>query len=174
MAINSRKKGARGEKSAIKVLKHWTTKDFARVPSSGGLRWHNAMSTGDVICINEGHYFPFSIEVKFHEKIEFNHLLYIEKPEIKNFWGQCVRDAERVNKCPMLMMRYDRLPADLFFIAIPRKVYHKIIKPHLDKDDMVLVVPNYDIAIITSWGLVKTPYKQIREELLTYLNIDLQ
>lgn len=171
MAINSRSKGARGEKSAVKVLKGWTRKNFARVPASGGLNWHNTQSTGDVICTTEGHYFPFTVEVKNQRNIEFSHLLYLEKPEILKFWAQSVRDSERVGKIPIVMMRYNGLPADFFFVVIPRDIYHKFFKKYLTPTDRVMVLPQHGITIMSSWAFLKTPYKEIHTKLMDHLKV---
>lgn len=167
--INSRKKGAKGEKKALVTLEAWTSKKFARVPSSGGLNWHNNISSGDVICVTEGHYFPFTVEVKNYAEINFNHLFYLEKADILKFWDQAVRDAERVKKVPLLMMRYDRLPGDFFFIAIPRDIYNKFFREYMDDTDVRFVSENYGICLMSSKAFFKAPYKEIRKPITKYM-----
>lgn len=167
--INSRNKGATTERKACKVLKAWARKEFSRVPASGGLGWHNSQSTGDIMCIKEGHYFPFSVEVKARDSINFEHLLYLKKAEILDFWAQSVKDAKRVNKCPMVMMRYNGLPNGFFFVLLPRIIYHKFFKEHIPEEDPILVASTHGFAIISSWSLMRTPYKEIRKPLMQYL-----
>lgn len=115
--MNSRRKGAKNEREVAKALKDWTGKEFAKTPASGGLQWKTANSKGDVVCTTEGHYFPFCVEAKFHVKIDFSHLLTpgIKNVEILDFWKQCVRDAKKCKKVPMLLMRYNLLPKGFGF-----------------------------------------------------------
>lgn len=169
MAINSRNKGNKGERVAAKVLADWTGKTFTRVPSSGGLGWHTSNSTGDIICSTEGHYFPFSIEVKLRDQLNFDHLLYLDKPEILKFWDQSLRDAERVNKCPIVMMRYDRLPKDFFFILLPTKAYRNFLHTHLKgKGCRTIHIPTFGITMITTEALKHIPYNKIRKPIKSY------
>lgn len=167
--VNSRKKGARGENKAKELLELWTGKKWARVPSSGGLNWHNNISSGDIICVTEGHYCPFTLEIKNYSDINFNHLFYTEKPDVLKFWDQAVRDAGRVGKVPLLMMRYDRLPKGFFFIIIPRDIYNKFIRPYMDDSDVRFVSENYQFAIMTSFSFFGVPYKEIRKPIRKYL-----
>src|SRR5688572_26741286 len=125
MRINSRKKGANGEKLAISWLCSWTGMKFVRVPASGGLRWKNTTnSVGDIICDEPNYIFPLSIEVKFVRDINFEHLLYHRNsknrkmPRIQQFWQQALNDSKRGKKRPFLMMRYNGMPSNTFFIVM--------------------------------------------------------
>lgn len=166
--INSRKKGARGEKHALEVLQKWTGKKFGRVPSSGGLSWKNEISSGDVICINDEHYFPFTVEVKNYRDINFAHLFTTPNADILKFWTQAQRDAQRVNKVPLLMMRYDGLKKGFFFVVIPRNIYNQFIRPYMDEDDIRLVSENFQFAILTSDAFFSVPYKEIRKPIVKH------
>lgn len=158
--INSRTKGNKGERVAAKVLETWTGKTFTRVPSSGGLGWHTSNSTGDIICSTEGHFFPFSVEVKLREKINFDHTLYLDKAEILKFWEQSVRDAQRVQKCPIVMMRYNGLPKDFFFILVPTEVFLAFFSDYLNPDQVFV---NGRFTLFTTDLLQYIPYKKIRK-----------
>jgi hypothetical protein len=163
MGINGRSKGNRGELIAAKVVGAWTNKKFARVPSSGGLQWKNSNAKGDIVCTEEGHYFPFCMEIKNYKDINFEHLLYIPQPKILEFWDQCERDAKIAKKCPMLWMRYDRLPKEFFFIVIPQYIYYTHFNPYMDKDDNILIWANKGLVLFTTNSLSKVPYKKIRK-----------
>lgn len=167
--INSRKKGAKGENRARFLMEAWTSKKWARVPASGGLNWHNSISSGDIICVTEGHYCPFTIEVKNYGEINFNHLFYLPKCDILKFWDQAHRDAQRVNKVPLLMMRYDRLPGDFFFVVIPRTIYNRFFREYMTDEDVRFVSENFGIAMISSTAFFKVPYKEIRKPITKYL-----
>lgn len=154
MPINSRRKGRRGESRACMVLTEWTGRKFANTPASGGLNWKKANVSGDVVCTKEGHYFPFCVEVKNTKKIDFSHLLVpgILNIDIIDWWHQCARDAKKVKKVPLLMIRYNGLPKDFFFVIVTQefaKLIHselpegfKSIRYHDYNTDLALMVFN--------------------------------
>jgi Holliday junction resolvase len=118
---NSKKKGNRGERKGVNFLKDWTGLSFQRVPQSGGLRWKKTDNiTSDVICDTEGVYFPFSVEVKNVKEVNLLHTVYLENSDLERFWNQAMTDSSRAKggKLPMLLFRYDRLPAQFFFIGL--------------------------------------------------------
>lgn len=172
MAINSRSKGARNERRAAELFTKWTGKKFSKTAASGGLNWKASFSIGDIVCTTEGHYFPFAVEVKAHKEINFQHLMYdVKGCKIKEFWDQCSRDAERGKKIPMLMMRYDGLPADLFFIALPTDYFNYVYNTW-DMDCRTFAYyhgKGYDFTIINSLDFFKLPYKEIKTYTKTLL-----
>jgi hypothetical protein len=127
MPINSRRKGKKAERVIAKVLEKWTGKKFASTPASGGLNWQKANVAGDVVCATEGHYFPFAVEVKNYTKIDFSHLITpgIKNVEILDFWAQCSRDAKKCNKVPMLVMRYNGLPKEFYYLVLDVEFWSK-------------------------------------------------
>lgn len=162
--INSRSKGARGEKMAVKLLETWTGKKFARTPASGGLQWKSSMAKGDAVCTVEGHYYPFCNEIKFYENLNFQHLLYLPDCDIIKFWNQCQRDAKECSKCPMLLMRYNGLPKDFFFIGIPPKIYYLYFQKAL-KRPVTFHIEALDLMIFTTPDLLRVNYKKIRKDI---------
>lgn len=127
---NSKKKGNRGERDVAKWWETFTGYEFGRVPASGGLRWKKTDNiTSDVICTDDKHSrrFPFSIEVKFYKDINFEHILLGNKKcKIKEFWDQAKSDADRGNKLPILMMRYNGMKKDQYFFCVDQKVSNLI------------------------------------------------
>lgn len=166
MAINSRKKGSKTERLVAKLIEDWTGKKFARTPSSGGLQWKASMAKGDVVCTTEGHFFPFCLEVKNYRNINFEHLLYNPKgSDILKFWEQASRDATLAKKVPMLLMRYNGLPRNLFFIVIPTNFISGAVKHNLKLDGILL---NYqakelNLTICKSTDFFNIPYSQLRK-----------
>jgi hypothetical protein len=180
--MNARKKGQRGEKMAIAFLKKWTKMDFARTPSSGGLRWKKADNiSGDIVCIERNYIFPLSIEVKFVRDINFEHLLY-HRPDrksgrlvsrIEEFWMQATADGERAEKIPMLMMRYNGMPKDFFFVVLSKLLYSAIVIANSPgKDEMGLPILKMirpylcyskGVFITTSDALAKVNWKKVEE-----------
>jgi len=161
--INSRRKGKRGEKIAREVLTNWTGLEFAGVPASGGLRWKKAENiSGDLICTDALHRFDFSIEVKNYADINFEHLLMpgIKSDIMDEFWPQCISDAERGKKIPLLMMRYNGIrPRGLFFIIL-KKIHYKKFKLLLDLSYPYFLF--HQVVIMNSNVLFNTDYKKIK------------
>ena len=101
--INSRQKGVKNERDLAKKLEEWTGQPFARIPSSGGLRWKNDTRTvGDLIPEDETFKFPFCIETKFYAKAELD---ISKKSRVIGAWDQASRDAYRAKKIPLLFYR---------------------------------------------------------------------
>lgn len=120
MRKNSRNKGSRFERSVAKAWESWTGYKFSRTPGSGG--WAKAKdAVGDLVCTDYTHSrrFPFSIECKSYQDIKFEHLLLGNKTcRIHSFWEQACRDANKVGRLPILIMRYNSMPkGEAFFVV---------------------------------------------------------
>ena len=166
--INSRKKGANAERKVAALMQKWSGREFSRTPASGGLRWKTSNVIGDIVCTEERHFFPFSIEVKVRKEINFEHLLYIDKSDILKFWNQALRDAKRGNKLPLLFMRYNGMPSDLWFVLIQIKVYRKL-KKYFDTS-FPLMMLSKKFVIMNSNTLLKGNYKKIRKKVIKIID----
>jgi hypothetical protein len=120
--INSKVKGNRNELEVTKLLSDWTGHEFTRVPMSGGLRWKNRMDIcGDVINVDPGFSFPFSVEAKSYKNLGLpvglgrtlrsNSIIY-------RFFDQCSSDAKASNKIPLLIVRENQMPKNQHYIFI--------------------------------------------------------
>lgn len=166
--INSRRKGAKNERLVSKLFEEWTGKKFAKSPASGGLNWNTANVSGDIVCCTEGHYFPFCVEAKFHDKIDFSDLL---KPGIKNvdiltWWKQAESGAKKVNKIPILMMRYNGLKKDFHFIVINNIFMNDLWQFFSSRVSLTTI--NYhdkkrSLVIMRSTDFFQLPYREIRK-----------
>jgi len=170
MAINSKKKGNKAELQVSKQFATWTGFEFQRVPQSGGLRWSNRDSiVGDIICCDKEHKdkFPFTVEVKSYNKIDFNHLLLPVKSDISKFWQQSLEEGAAVGKVPLLLMRYNGLPKDFWFVVISQYHIKKIRENcpisirRLIKPSMAVISNGHAITILPSTAFFKIPYKKI-------------
>ena len=127
MPINSRRKGGRNERKVSALFQEWTGFDFAKTPASGGLRWKaNQSIVGDIVCTDETHAykFLFTVEAKSYREINFEHLISSNnKIKILEFWAQAVGDSLRVNKIPILMVRYNQMERDLHYLFLPTKFF---------------------------------------------------
>lgn len=169
MAINGRRKGSKAERIASKVISKWSGKGFSKTPASGGLNWKKANVAGDIVCTTEGHYCPFVFEVKSYAKIDFSHLIHptVKNVDILSYWTQAERDAIKVKKIPMLMMRYNGLPSDFFFVVLSYVDYKLItITCPMDKGAKTLRYNSNQkqtLIVIPSTEIFKLPYKEVRK-----------
>lgn len=172
MASTGTQKGNRGQRKAIECLKKWARKKFKSSSQSGMPGYNHDPHKGDILCDTEGHYFPFCVEVKNYREIDFSHLLRPGKKGVLvlEFWAQCAGDAKRTKKVPMLMMRYDRLPSDFFFIVITQefaKLIHHILPPtfkslrfHDYKTNLALMIFGSDEFFLSNYKETKTIAKK--------------
>lgn len=164
--INRRSKGRRGEMMAVQFMKDWTGMDFRRTPGSGGLRGHVSDYTeGDIVCVKKNYIFPLCIEVKFYEELNFNHLLYDVNSKIKDFWRQTMESAKRAEKVPILLMRYNGLPSNFFFVVLPLSFVRELkvtIKPSLTYNQN-FVITNTKQLLKWDWYEVDKVSKKLLE-----------
>lgn len=166
--INSRKKGAKAERKVAALMEEWSGREFSRTPASGGLRWKASNVIGDIVCTEERHFFPFSIEVKTRREINFEHLLYISESEIKKFWNQALRDAERGKKLPLLFMRYNGMPSDLWFVVIQLHIFRRL-KKYFDTSFPIMTISK-EFVILNSNVLLKSCYKKVRKRAIKIID----
>lgn len=137
MAVNSKSKGGRFERTISKWFTAWTGYEFSRVPASGGLRWKNADNiSSDVTCTDRKHTrrFRFSIECKNYNDLNFEHVLLERKScKILKFWEQANRDAARAKKFPILIMHYNGMPKGEAFVIVGYSVYVKCVQPFRER-----------------------------------------
>jgi len=157
--INSKKKGGKNENVLAHAFQEWTGYEFARVPSSGGLRWKRTLdTTGDIMVADNEHIhkFPFSVETKFHESVDSWKLLRGQKSKLREFWEQAKADGVRGKKIPIVFFRYNGLPKSFWYVIIAYDLYRNI------KDLMFFENGffNYDneFVIFPSTDLFETPY----------------
>jgi Holliday junction resolvase len=168
--INSRKKGAKNERNLCKVLQEWAKYEFTRTPASGGLRWKKTDNiTGDIVCAEPNVIFPFTIESKAYKEINFEHLLYLKDTTIESFWAQAKTDSERGKKIPILMMRYDRLPKDFYFVVLSIQDFNKF-KKHLDLTHPYAKYVKHKLVVMHSDVLLKSNYKKLEKVALSLIS----
>lgn len=119
--IKEKDKGARGEREACMFwAAYWGKIEadavFARTPGSGA--WFRSREfdvAGDIVT--DAFKFPFSIEVKWREKWNYQRALDGSKSPFWGWWAQAIRDAEKISKVPLLMAKKNFGP---WLIAFPR------------------------------------------------------
>ena len=119
--MNSKAKGSRFERAIGKWLTEWTGFKFERNRAGSGA-WHtNKDSVSDITCTDErhAHRCKISIECKSYKDIKFEHVLLGNKGcDVERFWAQAKGDALRANRKPILIMRYNSMPKNEFFMVV--------------------------------------------------------
>jgi len=129
--VDSRQKGARAETNAKDILVKYTKLNWKRVPGSGALSADH-MLKGDL-------YIPeakniYCVEVKHYKDDQLSSkILTTKNPALSGWWEQANRQANQVNKVPLLIFKHDR---SKFFVGMNDYLddtnYKTIYIPHLD------------------------------------------
>jgi len=117
---NSHLIGAANERALVKKLRKWAGIDFARVPSSGGLRWKDGQNiVGDLVCPDINAVFPFSVETKHYAKVTcvVKEGLLVPTCTMYKIWEQAKRDAARENKIPICFIKVGKQKGWSIYLA---------------------------------------------------------
>lgn len=104
--VDSRAKGRTAELKCRDELRKLTGLRWERTPMSGALSAHHKLK-GDLYvpetplkyCVEVKHYKDNHVDVR---------LLTNLKPKFQEWWDQTVREAEQMDKEPLLVFKYDR------------------------------------------------------------------
>lgn len=160
---NGRAKGQSFERVVAKILSTWWGEEFHRTPSSGGLHWkRDNRVTGDVVT-PENSNFPFSIECKKVEGWNFEQLLK-DTGEISNWWNQCFRDSNEVDKIPLLIFSKNRSP--IYYMTL-RDSIQNLFEEH--KNFFITTVTTNEQLIFVYVGILDDLCSKDKEEILKKL-----
>jgi len=105
MTNKSKIKGSAFEAKIKDLLnKEFTSIRFERVPLSGAIEYLK----GDIWTPHDTAAWPWCIEAKHYASIEWNNLLTAKTTDIIRFWEQTLREADVMNKKPLLIFRWNR------------------------------------------------------------------
>ena len=104
MASRSKLKGSAYEAKIAEIFTKEFNREFRRVPLSGSIDYLK----GDIWVPSDTAYWPYAIECKHYADLAWNNLLTAKTTDILNFWKQTVREAEQMNKKPLLCFRWNR------------------------------------------------------------------
>tara|TARA_Y100000004_G_scaffold136324_1_gene154392 strand:- start:1596 stop:2066 length:471 start_codon:yes stop_codon:yes gene_type:complete len=125
--VDSRAKGAMGEKQIREMLRKHTGLAFERVPMSGALPFMK----GDIFIPDTP--MNYCIEVKFYKNSHFDDKVLTNKSnEFIRWWEQSTRQAKQVGKKPVLFFKYNR---SKFFVVVkdkPQKTKKYMYVGHLE------------------------------------------
>lgn len=109
--VDSRAKGQRAEYGVRDLLRKYTNQMWERVPGSGGFGAQHQLK-GDVYLpcpYNGGNKATYCIEIKHYADDVINsNLLRPAKQQLEKFWEQTIREAQELDKLPLLVFKKDR------------------------------------------------------------------
>ena len=104
--VDSKAKGSRAEEKARDILREYTKHKWERTPFSGALSANHKLK-GDLYIPSENT--VFCVEVKHYAEDNFTSKLFTDKsPTLIAWWEQTLREAEEMEKLPLLLYKFDR------------------------------------------------------------------
>ena len=101
--VDSRAKGAEGERQVKELLRKYTGLEFERVPMSGALDYLK----GDIFIPNTHN--NYCIEVKFYKDSHFNDKIISTTSNLFiKWWEQTIDQAKKAGAKPVLFFKYNR------------------------------------------------------------------
>jgi Holliday junction resolvase len=104
MVNRNKIKGSAYETKIVKILSEEFNLEFRRVPLSGAIDYLK----GDIWTPKDTASWPYCIECKHYASVEWNNLLTAKTTDMLQFWRQTIREAEVMDKKPLLIFRWNR------------------------------------------------------------------
>jgi len=124
--VDSRAKGAEGEKQVKELLRKHTGLPFERVPMSGALPFMK----GDLFVPDTA--LHYCIEVKFYKNSHFDDKILTNKSsEFIRWWEQAVDQAKKTDRKPVLFFKYNRSKIFVVVRDEPQKTKKYMYVAHL-------------------------------------------
>lgn len=115
--VDSREKGSRAETVIKKELKELTGLSWERTPGSGALNEKHQLK-GDLYIPGEKNL--WCVECKHYADDHLTSKVLTDKtPQIFEWWSQTKRQADQVNKEPLLIFKFDRSKIFCAFEMLP-------------------------------------------------------
>lgn len=115
--VDSREKGARAETVIKKHLKELTNLAWERTPGSGALHEKHQLK-GDLYVVGEKNL--WCVECKHYADDHLTSKVLTDKiPQLIDWWDQCTRQANQVNRKPLLIFKFDRSKIFCAFDELP-------------------------------------------------------
>lgn len=122
--VDSRQKGSKAETDVKIVLKKHTSLGWERIPLSGALDAKHGLK-GDLYV--PGVNTKYCVEVKHYKDDHLTSKLLTSKdPQFIIWWEQTIREAQQINKKPLLIYKFDRSKLFVAFDEMPTQIYDYI------------------------------------------------
>lgn len=128
--VDSRDKGARAELAIRDELRKLTAHKWERVPSSGALSPIHLLK-GDLYIPGKDN--VFCVECKHYAEDQLSTgILTNKNPQLLDWWLQSLRQANQVNKLPLLLFKHDRSKIFAAKLEAPKGLYKNILIDYID------------------------------------------
>lgn len=159
--MNSKNKGGSFERKICKLLSLWYSEGkrddiFYRSASSGAMatmRFKKGKTTtgqsGDITSTDiEGIKFieQVSIELKHYKTFSLDFLLFNKPTKVRDWWEQCICDANRTSKYPLLIIKKNGLPE----IIIYNYKFKNVLDDYTGKIQYQSFMMNTDLLFATT------------------------
>jgi len=125
--VDSRAKGRTAEMKARDMLRKLTNYTWERIPASGALSEVHGLK-GDLYIPKKDNY--WCVEVKHYKDDHLTSKLLTSKtPQLVTWWEQTKRQAEQVEKEPLLIFKHDR---SKWFIAFMEESFEGSLNYPID------------------------------------------
>lgn len=146
--VDSRQKGSRAETVIKTTLKSLTGLGWERTPGSGALDPKH-MLKGDLYVPGRTNH--FCVECKHYADDHLTSKVLTDKnPQLLDWWKQCRRQADQVNRDPLLIFKFDRSKIFCAFENLP------------NSDNLPYLYVNRDgyqfyVALLETWISLENP-----------------
>ena len=142
MVVDARAKGARTETTVRDLLRKLTGLGWERVPGSGALDPKHQLKADLYV---PGRTNLYAVEVKGYAEDHLNSSLLTSKnPQLIEFWKQTTRQAEQVNKKPLLIFKFDRSKIFVAFEDLPASMAYRCLLVSVDGHE-------FYVALLEDW-----------------------
>lgn len=142
--VDSRDKGARAENVVRDLLRSLTGLGWERVPGSGALDPKHKLK-GDLYVPDES--CIFCVECKHYAEDHLTSKLLTGKdPQLMQWWSQATRQAQQVDKKPLLVFKFDRSKVFVAYTDMP-----------VAGTKNILVLDQFFVSILEDWIKLESP-----------------
>lgn len=145
--VDARQKGSAAEIKIRDLLRKLTGLNFERVPGSGALDAKHQLK-GDLYLVGVNN--VFCIEVKHYKDDHISSKILTDKvPQLFHWWEQTVRQANQVNREPLLIFKFDRSKIFCAFQTMPES--------HLPFMYVSRNGHEFYVALLEEWVSIENP-----------------
>jgi hypothetical protein len=146
--VDSKEKGNRAELAVRDKLREYTGLGWERTPSSGALDPRHLLK-GDLYIPGVDN--TYAVEVKHYADDQLNSTILTSKsPTLLVWWEQAVRQANQMNKKPLLIFKHDR---SKLFVAFHEYFEEKVPFLMISHPEH----PMFWVALLEDWIRLEKP-----------------
>lgn len=142
--VDPKLKGSKAETVVRDTLRKLTGLQWERTPGSGALDPKH-MLKGDLYIPSESN--VYCVECKHYAEDHLNSKLLTSKsPQLLEWWEQTIRQAEQVNRKPLLIFKFDRSKLFVAYNDMP-----------MSEIKHLLVLDKFFVSLLEDWVITEKP-----------------